>query len=532
MTQPTNTPITQPIDTPWREDYDFGVGVNPAGGASMELVVQHTPRDPVAPGGSLSFNVARIQTTSDLQDKLKISVEASGGCGLFGASARFDFARDCKVHNESLFMSVSALAENAFRSIDDAVLTDDAAALAADPQAFQERFGTAFVRGIGTGGLFTGVIRVDSSSKDDREGLAGEISASYAAFELKISAEHDTESSSSQTTFTAMLYFEGGDRAAILNVFDEKDPRTLFAAAKIWASTVGTYGVPHRVTLAPTSIARGAPKPPNAAQIQLAQDILEQCARQRASLLDGLNRIEYLLDHEAEYGFNPKTITPQELQALATTFSDALTAVEKCASVAMTDPSNAKMPEGMPGLPGNMPIMDPSLHDAYAAKGRTIADSNPLVAALRAGEPDGPQRIGFDIGMALWDGNTADGPGKTSYKQALPSVERMGFEDAAAFSFAWNNNTELAAKGAAIAAKDPEVAAARDAGIGPPPLTLAAALYWLGFDIATALFGDPAVGGAGNTLLGPGSEAIRATLGINGPKGFNDSLKFNAGRRR
>jgi hypothetical protein len=429
-------------------------------------------------------------------------------------------------------MCVFATAENAFRSIDDAVLTDDAAAHAADPKAFQERFGTAFVRGIRTGGLFTGVVQVESSSKDDRENISGEIGASYAAFELKISAEHDKESTSSQTTFTAKLYVEGGDRAAIANAFDQKDPRTLFTAAKIWASTVGTFGVPYRVTLAPTSLARGAPPPPDAAQIQLAQDTLEECARQRASLLDGLNRIEYVLSHEAEYGFNPKTITPQELQDLATTFSDAVTAVEKCASVAMTDPSKAILPKGMPGLPGNMPIMDPALHDAYAAKGRTIADGNPLVAALRAGEPDGPQRTGFDIGMALWDGNTADGPGKTAFKKSLTSVEGLGFGDAAAFSLAWNNNTELAAKGAAIAAKDPEVAAARDAAIGSPPLMLAAALYWLGFDIATALFGDPALGGAGSTILGPGSEAIRATLGPNGPKGFNDSLKFNVGRRR
>jgi hypothetical protein len=102
-----------------------------------------------------------------------------------------------------------------------------------------------------------------------------------------------------------MLYFEGGDRAAIMNVFDQADPRSLFAAAKLWAATVGANGVPYHVTLAPIGIARGAPQPPDPAKLQLARDVLTECTRQRASLLDGLNRIGYVLEHESLYGFRP-----------------------------------------------------------------------------------------------------------------------------------------------------------------------------------------------------------------------------------
>ena len=79
--------------------------------------------------------------------------------------------------------------------------------------------------------------------------------------------------------------------------------------------------------------------------------------------------------------------------------------------------------------------------------------------------------------------------------------------------------------------EDAEVGAARAKVYGTPPDGLHAALYCLGFDIATAIFGDPVLGARGNTLIGPGSEKIRATLGRDGQQGFNDSLAFNVKRR-
>ena len=166
-----------------------------------------------------------------------------------------------------------------------------------------------------------------------------------------------------------------------------------------------------------------------------------------------------------------------------------------------------------------------------AAKGRAIADVNPLVAALRDAEPEGPMRTGFDIGMGAWLGHTADGPGKQALGRALTPAEQLGFADAAVFSVQWNNNAGFAAVGASIADQDPDVAAARAKARGASPDGLRAALYWLGFDIATGIFGDPALGAQGNTLIGPGSEKIRATLGPDGHQGFNDSLAFNVARR-
>jgi hypothetical protein len=54
--------------------------------------------------------------------------------------------------------------------------------------------------------------------------------------------------------------------------------------------------------------------------------------------------------------------------------------------------------------------------------------------------------------------------------------------------------------------------------------------YRLGFDIATGIFGNPALGAQGNTAWGPGSQKIRDSLSPAGQRGFNASVKFHLGQ--
>jgi hypothetical protein len=154
--------------------------------------------------------------------------------------------------------------------------------------------------------------------------------------------------------------------------------------------------------------------------------------------------------------------------------------------------------------------------DVLAAKGKAIALQDPLAVELRNREPAGPSRRGFDIGMAAAEGQTAPGPGKQKIHDALRPAEQIGFTTAVSFSLERNRNAEFATKGAAIAKVDPIVANART--VNP------SVFYWLGFDIATGIFGDLALGGEGHTSEGPGSQAIRDGLSAAGQKGFRAAV--------
>jgi hypothetical protein len=157
-----------------------------------------------------------------------------------------------------------------------------------------------------------------------------------------------------------------------------------------------------------------------------------------------------------------------------------------------------------------------------AGKGRAIARQDPLAWALRREQPDEEARLGFDIGMAAAEGHTAHGPGKDARRDTLPAAQRSGYQAAVNFSVDRNKNADLAAKGAAIAQQDRFTAAARAAE--------ADAMRRLGFDIATAIFGDPRLGAQGATEKGPGSLAVRDGLSLLAQRGFSSAMAFHLSR--
>jgi hypothetical protein len=161
--------------------------------------------------------------------------------------------------------------------------------------------------------------------------------------------------------------------------------------------------------------------------------------------------------------------------------------------------------------------------EALAAKGPAIAEQDPLAVELREQQPDAAARRGFDIGMAAAENQTGPGPGKDRIRDSLPADERAGFIAAVAFSLERNKYAARAALGAQIAAADPEVAEARNAEADP--------FYRLGFDIATAIFGDKAAGAQGNTATGPGSLGIRNSLSPAGQRGFDAAVKLHLNRK-
>jgi hypothetical protein len=126
-------------------------------------------------------------------------------------------------------------------------------------------------------------------------------------------------------------------------------------------------------------------------------------------------------------------------------------------------------------------------------KGEALANEDPLAVELRNQQPNDSARQGFDIGMAVAEGNTLPGPGKDRACASLNSPEEQGgCRIAVSFSVERNRNAKFAEKGAEIAQADQGVAEARN--------TTTDVFYRLGFDIATGIYGDPALGAHRATL--------------------------------
>jgi hypothetical protein len=153
------------------------------------------------------------------------------------------------------------------------------------------------------------------------------------------------------------------------------------------------------------------------------------------------------------------------------------------------------------GLICGVPLLTPDDRRSAAQRRSEVTTPEGIKAQGRVkgaptGAPTGPPRAICDVAREARARNSPAAPGLEASCRA-----------------------ELAAKGLAIAQVDPKVAAARTADSDN--------LSRQGFDIATGIFGDPALGAYGRTATGPGSLGIRDQLTPAGQRGFNASVTFH-----
>jgi hypothetical protein len=157
-----------------------------------------------------------------------------------------------------------------------------------------------------------------------------------------------------------------------------------------------------------------------------------------------------------------------------------------------------------------------------SVRGEAAAANDEMLLQILTRVTDPNALRGFYIGLGIWGDQTAPGPGKQRYHDALIAPEQRGFELAAAYALPHNKYASLLAVGAAINAADPDVAAARAANQD--------GFFWLGFDIASGLFGDPAAGSQANKVVSVGTIEIRNSLNAPAQAGFTASMKLHLGR--
>lgn len=335
------------VTVPYLPGYAFGVGADLATGSPMGKVV-NAPESPIAraAGATIKFEVHRIESTEELEQALGIDAEASYGSGSFGTnvSARFSYAKKAKIQSSSLFMLVTTHVELAFLSIDDPILSQDAQALVNRPADFKARYGNAFVRGIGRGGLFVGTIRMETGSSEESQEIAAELKGSYGLFSADIKAKFEDVQKRHRTSTFIDMYHEGGP--IDLHITDLTNPLELLDNANRFLDSFNTdadkFAVPYMVTLAPTAIAKG-PLPPNAAELEHAQDVLVACAKARSRLLDKINLLEYILDNTSRFEFAGGA-DRAAVQKAVEDFQADLDLVADCASTAIRSPAEAAMP--------------------------------------------------------------------------------------------------------------------------------------------------------------------------------------------
>ena len=520
-------------------DEEIGMGFNSESGLAIGSALEGfaVREDASAPGQTVSSSITIVTSHEELMSTLDMSFAEQGRYGFYSGSAKAKFSDSSNYNSTSTCLVARCIVQNPLKRGRDFRVKAPAQALL-DANRFDEfrtAFGDSFVRGLQTGGEFYSVVRITSVSSTQQSSLAatlqGEANGLLASGSFKSAFASANQETTTRSEFVATMFQMAGSGASISPVAEigeviarfKSFPAIVAAAPVAYESEVATYD----------TLPLALPTPEEREDFLLA---LVDARDKKLRYIQTRNDLEFARNNPMFFeGLPSNNVLLSASKVYTRLINAVMDHAIKLSRGQMTPPRLFDPSALLPPIdePEPVPLRRATILSAnpLAIKGRAIADANLLVAALRASQPDGPLRTGFDIGMGVWLGNTADGPGKQAVGKALTPGEQVGFADAAAFSLQWNNNADFAAKGAVVAAKDPDVAAARAKARGTPPDGLAAALYWLGFDIATGIFGNPALGAQGNTLIGPGSEKIRATLGPDGRQGFNDSFPFNVVRR-
>jgi len=507
---------------PFADGMKIGLGYNRLTGDRLPTpAVQGTSISSLqgTTGQQVTIDCTTIKDVETLHKSLGISVDAGGSYMGFSGSAKVEYASSCDFSSYSTYVVVRVSVQDAFESLDLPVFSPEANELLVNnnPDRFRQRFGDTFISGVKKGGEYFAIYQITGSDQSERESMAVSVQAAYnagplASAHLSTDIQTATSSSSSHLEVHVHVFRQGTVGTADLNLED-----IMKTAKEFPIGVSGDKAFPYAVLLQDYDGLKNPNDQFVYVDIQNKQDVLQDLAKKRFDFLALRDDLKYILKHSDDFqNADGTSVVREKLIKDLDEVVSAINTMQKEASICTRNAGQCEF-TNFEVAKFVVPILSKGSEDILVAKGEAIANMmDPLAVALRNSLPDAPSRRGFNIGMAVAEGQTLPGPGKDSFGRTLRPEEQSGYAKGVRFSVDRNRNLEFATKGAAIANVDAVVAKARTA--------IPSAFYSLGFDIATGIFGDLALGGAGHTLEGPGSQAIRDGLNDDGQKGFRASV--------
>jgi hypothetical protein len=347
---------------PYSEGLTFAVGVDSPSGEARNVAVTGSPAASEGGGDVIDYTMTLITSVDDLMTTLGISKEASGGVGLFSASALMEFAKSCSINTSSVFACFAIKVRKAFEQIDAPGVTDAANTLLANGQvsAFQDQFGDMFVRGLERGGQFFGVIEVKCTDQSDQQSVSVQVGGAFGPFSASGEFSQSFKDTVSNHQTHVNSHIEGGQVPQVLPT----SLQAMMDTASSWPHTVDANPVPYTALLDSYSILPLA-NPPNYIDLQNQKDVLALCAQARNQHWLWINDIAYILAHSDQF------VSPDlaKLGQLQLDLEADLTTIAEAASNALNNPKEAAAPAALKvtavDLPARIKSSATDLHPFY-----------------------------------------------------------------------------------------------------------------------------------------------------------------------
>ena len=363
------------MEVPYSRGMSYGRGFDSLTGRIRGFGLQSATEEavPDAAGQTIKYYLNKVETVQDLEKSLGLQAEVHAQFGLFGASAKFDFAQSATFNSFSVFLVARVEVTNAFRQIVDPKLDAESSQLLKDGNTsrFAEQLGDCYVSGMLTGGEFCAVLELRTETSTDQQELSASLSGSYG---IGASGEVDFSSKVRKATTNRFLkismYQAGGVETSVTNSVDEVLDR-----AKGYAAGVQQAPVPYSAQILDYGTL-DLPPGPSFIETERARLVLLQFARQRTALLRMQNDISYVRE-------NPDQFMDPDLAALNAAAADCAARLNQLtdnAAVAAGHPADAQyldvglpviqLPQRRPGAPA--PVVPPGMAVVPDAIGWTV----------------------------------------------------------------------------------------------------------------------------------------------------------------
>jgi hypothetical protein len=329
---------------PYEIGMTYGQGFDSLTGFIRGFGIAHQVPEtlPNAGGQTIRYFLNKTEDESELKKQLGLSAEVHAQFGLFGASAKVEFAESSSFNSYSVFLVARVQVQNAFSQLVDAALDDAAKAVYTDQgkERFYEEFGDSYVTGLQTGGEFCAVLELRTTTSEDQRSLSASLSGSYGfAADAEVSFAQKMHEVTQHRFLKISMFQAGGNETSVTNSVDE-----VLAKVKNYAAAVKGAPVAYQALIVDDRTL-DMPRDPNPIELQTAKDVLLQYARQREALLAVLNDISYVRENPEEF-VNPDI---GKLNEAAADCAARLNRLKDNASVAAQSPQQARYDDvGMP----------------------------------------------------------------------------------------------------------------------------------------------------------------------------------------
>ncbi|WP_437476292.1 hypothetical protein WME75_26060 [Sorangium sp. So ce1014] len=307
--------------------------------------VEYRSADPIegATGQKVIFSLDLVESSKEISRKLGVSAGASARFGLGSVDVKAQYVEEHQVSQNNIYAFVSVRILNPASAVKGARLSDSArSTLAVNPERFRERCGDKFIAATQNGGVFYGILEVETSNEQEKQSIAIAISGASLTFSASGSVNNDFRKAISNKQVHVWTYQEGG-RGHASSPCAGADVQCLLKRAQDMPSSVADNPVTVRVSLDEYK------------HLQLQDDLktpidTEQQQEVQAQIADAKNDAKDLLFQIRTVLNSPSGYMPFDANALSLAKNDLasnLNKLREAASICYRDYTKCAMPNDL-----------------------------------------------------------------------------------------------------------------------------------------------------------------------------------------